>query len=119
MSEIQDEGQALLTRLRGFNLALSQEKLRLQGTFEQRVDGVVREREVVQRRIQRLRPLVEAELATEQDEVQYVLALHRRDQLDRQYHELRESVAQLNLVDETVTLEETVELDGAQAQVDT
>lgn len=119
MSEIQDDGQGLLTRLRSLNHALSLEKVRIQGAFEERTDGVVQEREVVQRRIERLRPMVQAELATEQQEVQYVLSLHRRRQLDEQYHELRESVAQLNLMDSPLVLGETVELEGATTEVDT
>lgn len=118
MSELQDEGRALLDQLRAVNLSLVLEKSRLQGLFEQRVAEVEDERETVQSTIDRLRPMVAADLAPESDEVEYLVALHRRQQLDDLRFELREAIAQLNLPVETLTLRETAELDGVQVEVD-
>lgn len=118
MSELQDEGRALLDQLRSVNLTLSIEKRRLQALFEQRAERDANERDDVQSTIDRLRPMVSADMATEVDEVEYLVALHRRSQLDQLRFEMRESIAQLNLPVETLILQESVELDGTQTVVD-
>lgn len=115
-----DDATELLDELRLMNLEMSEEKARLETIFQSRAEEVDRERDSVQRSVSLYESVVAQDRATEEDEVEYVLALKRRLDLDAEYADLREAVALLNLPAEADNLSgEVGEVDPSPEEVET
>jgi len=116
---LNDDAESLLDRLKVFNLDLSREKRRVETDLEPLLEDLDKQRKAAQSIVNSLQPLVEAGLATEEDQGEYILALKRRKALDEEYYELTEMLSGVNLPNEDSTPWTEIELFDETIKIET
>lgn len=94
---IQEQGNELLKNMKRIQNTLSAEGARIRGGIEDLLQDIVDRRSGVQNRLNTLALRIQNELAGEDEISEYVLLLHERLELDKEYTTLVESAADTEL----------------------
>lgn len=109
-----DQAQELQNLIDAYATTLLEQagtKVKIEKMVEEAYAVAASRRAEVDQEIAELQPTVALDLATDEDQVEYVLLLNERADLDRQMYELTEAAGQLNLPNEDVETYEEVSLE--------
>lgn len=116
--ELRTRGQQALNDSNALLLEMAKAKASVHSALEAALLVLVRGAEVIQEQIEEARPLAELGVATETEEVEYTLLLHRRRANEEGQYQIKEAIGQINLPGEEELEYQKVILDGTEAIVE-